>query len=48
MGAIQNNLACAHDLKTYLWLMGRQVGANPYPVAAACQGSSYPGPPIPG
>jgi len=48
MGAIQNNLACAHDLKTYLWLMGRQVGANPYPAAAACQGSSYPGPPIPG
>ena len=48
MGAIQNNLACAHDLKTYLWLMGQQVGANPYSAAAACLGSSYPGPPIPG
>jgi hypothetical protein len=48
MGAIQDNLACEHHLTTYLWLMGRQAGSNPYPVDADCQGSSYPGPPIPG
>lgn len=48
MGAVEASFACAHHLMTYLWLMGRQLGANPYPVVAECQGSAYPGPPIPG
>ena len=48
MGAIQQNVLCAHILSTYLWLMGQAAGgANPYPVQQGCQGSAYPGPPVP-
>ncbi len=47
MNAIQPNVLCAHHLTTYLWLMGQQVGKNPFPANKECQGSAYPGPPPP-
>jgi uncharacterized protein (DUF697 family) len=42
--AIQENVVCEHELTTYLWLMGQQVGSSAYPEIAECRGSAYPGP----
>lgn len=44
--AIDGSVVCAHELTTYLWLLGRQAGgnANVYPVGTSCRGSAYAGP----
>jgi hypothetical protein len=48
MNAIQQTIACAHHLTTYLWLMGQLAAPpNSNPVDKDCQGSAYPGPPAP-
>jgi hypothetical protein len=44
--AIDGSVVCAHQLTTYLWLLGRQANesTNVYPVGITCRGGAYAGP----
>jgi hypothetical protein len=37
MGSIATSIPCMHHLTTYLWLMGQQVGENPFVLNAECK-----------
>lgn len=44
--AIDSSVVCAHELTTYLWLLGRQVNGNTnvFSIGDNCRGSAYAGP----